>query len=227
MKVLIVEDDVQLAESLRVALAARGMIADIAVNVAQAKAATLVAEYRVCIVDWNLPDATGIDVLKALRARRVHTSVLMLTARDSTAEKVCALDAGADDFLSKPYDIDELLARLRALARRPSEMAPPPLKLAGLEFDFEACQASGNGVKIELPRKQLLVLEALALRAGRTVSRESLTNAIYSIDDLIESNALESHVSRLRKAIGGYGAEIHTLRGLGYVLRAAFCEPEG
>lgn len=226
MRVLIVEDDVQLAESLRTALAARGMVADIAVNVAQAAAATMIAVYRVCIVDWNLPDGTGIDVLKILKSRRVHTSILMLTARDSTAEKVVALDAGADDYLAKPYDIDELLARLRALARRPTEMALPPLQLANLKFDFEACQAFGAGAEIELPRKQLLVLEALALRAGRTVSRESLTNAIYSIDDMIESNTLESHISRLRKAIGNYGVEIHTLRGLGYVLRASSVKPE-
>lgn len=220
MRLLIVEDDRGIAEALRSALDSQGIIVDLAVSLAQARAAVRAAAFGLVVVDWNLPDGEGVSFVRELRADGLACPVLMLTARDSTVDKVAALDAGADDYITKPFDIDELLARLRALARRPSEARLPTLHLGALEFDFTSRQASVNGIPLDLPKKQVLVLEALCLRAGRTVSRDSLTNAVYGFDELIGSNTLESHISRLRKALAEAGVQIHTLRGLGYVIKA-------
>lgn len=147
----------------------------------------------------------------------------MLTAKGTLSDKVEGLDVGADDYLVKPVAIEELMARIRAVSRRPSAMVTPRLRLGRLEFDFESLQAQVDGQLLALPRRQVLVLQALAMRQGRTVTRSALEAAVYGFDDEIQSNALDAHISKLRKALqqAGAGVEIHVIRGVGYLLAEA------
>ena len=157
-----------------------------------------------------------------LRAAGNHIPVLMLTARDALDDRVQGLDAGADDYLGKPFAVEELLARIRALLRRPAAALPDVLRIAALSFDFTHCEASVDAQRMELPRRELLALETLVRRAGRTVLRSSLERAVFGLDAEIQSNALDTHVSRLRKKLAdtGAGVEIASIRGVGYLLRS-------
>ncbi|MGJ7583262.1 winged helix-turn-helix domain-containing protein, partial [Variovorax sp. RHLX14] len=151
-----------------------------------------------------------------------HVPVLMLTARDALDDRVAGLDADADDYLGEPFAVEELLARIRALLRRPATAQPDVLRIAALAFDFTHCEASVDAQRMELPRRELLALETLVRRAGRTVLRSSLERAVFGLDAEIQSNALDTHVSRLRKKLAdtGAGVEIASIRGVGYLLRS-------
>ena len=219
MRILLVEDDQGLCQAMKAALAAHSIVLDVAADLAQARQALSNADYRALILDWQLPDGEGISLIPL--ARRMHPGlpVLLLTARHHVDDRIQGLDAGADDYITKPFDVNELLARIRAVCRRPTQHQIPTITLGGLQFDFANRCASLNGDNLTLPRRQLLVLEALCLRAGRTVSREKLQEAVYGFDDNIESNTLESHISRLRRTLAPAGVEIHAMRGLGYLLQ--------
>lgn len=219
MRILLVEDDAALAAALKSTLQLHGMVVDVAPNVAQARQAIHQIDYRALILDWQLPDGDGPELIELARRVRPLSPILMLTARHDKADMVHGLDAGADDYVTKPFDTEELLARIRALCRRPMQPQIPSISIGGLSYNFGHRQAIVNGQALQLPRRQLLVLEALCLRAGRTVSRRGLQDAVYAFDDLIESNTLESHVSRLRRALVPAGVEIRSVRGLGYVIR--------
>lgn len=220
--VLVVEDNRNISEMIGEYLEGRGFEVDYAQDGLDGYRLAAENSYDVVVLDLMLPRLDGIEVCRRLRNdARKSTPVLMLTARDTLDDKLTGLGFGADDYLTKPFAVEELLARIRAISRRPSQIALPVLLLGRLQFDFVAREASVDGALLALPRRQLLVLEALAVRQGRTVARAALLEAVYGFDDAIQSNALDAHVSKLRKALAEADArvEIHVMRGIGYLLK--------
>lgn len=218
MRILLAEDDEQFAEALIDALVDQGLAVDWTRTLAATELAVHQVEYRLLLLDRQFPDGDGASLVPKVRASHVDLPILILTAMHQVAHKVEGLDAGADDYLAKPFDMSELMARIRALIRRPARVAPA-MRVGDFSFDFESKQAFVRGEELKLPRRQILALEALCFRLGRTVRRTSLEQSVYGLNDHVESNALESHISRLRKALVGSGVDIHTIRGIGYVLK--------
>lgn len=220
MRILLVEDDPDLSRALQSGLERQGVVADVVDTLAAAAAALRESVHQLLLLDRQLPDGDGATFVATARALRPNLAVIMLSAKGSLGDKVEGLDVGADDYLVKPVAIEELMARIRAVARRPSELQTPMLRLGRLRFDFESLQAQVDDEVLSLPRRQALVLQALALRQGRTVTRSALEAAVYGFDDEIQSNALDAHISKLRKALqhAGAGVEIHVIRGVGYLL---------
>lgn len=190
---------------------------------AEASEAVELVEYALLLVDRRLPDGDGLDLVRTLRRRRDPTPIIMLSAMDAVADRVCGLDSGADDYLVKPFDDDELHARIRAALRRPGGEDQPPLVCGRLAFDAVHREASVAGQPITLKRRELAVLAELMMRAGRVVQRERLTEQVYGFDDEVNSNTLDAHVSRLRARLAALdaGIVIHPVRGVGYILAAA------
>ncbi|MBH1548828.1 response regulator transcription factor [Stenotrophomonas maltophilia] len=222
MRILLVEDDPDLSRALQSGLERQGVVADVVGSLAEAALALREPVHQL-LLDRQLPDGDGAGFVATARALRPNLAVIMLTAKGTLSDKVEGLDVGADDYLVKPVAIEELMARIRAVSRRPSAMVTPSLRLGRLEFDFESLQAQVEGQPLALPRRQVLVLQALAMRQGRTVTRSALEAAVYGFDDEIQSNALDAHISKLRKALqqAGAGVEIHVIRGVGYLLAEA------
>jgi DNA-binding response OmpR family regulator len=224
MRILLVEDEPELGAAVAGRLKAEGFVVDQASSLGEAIEAVLGAEYRLLLLDRRLPDGDGLSLLPVLRTRPAPPPVIILTALDDVPDRVAGLDAGAEDYLIKPFAVDELLARIRVLLRRSSAGAPAPKVTVGcLEFDLAAREARVAGAPLALPRRELAILDALARRAGRVVMREQLEAQVYGYDDEIASNALEAHISRLRKRLADAGARVvlHGVRGVGYMLRAA------
>ena len=221
MRVLLVEDDPELATVLRRALVMADVVADHVRRVDQALAAIASAPYDAVLLDRGLPDGDGLAFVGALRDQRLRPPVIILTARGDVADRIEGLDAGADDYLVKPFAIDELLARLRAVQRRPSALSPATICAGRLVFDLGDRVATIGGAAMNLPRRELLLLEVLVRRLGRTVQRAIIEEAVYGFDDEIQSNSLDAHVSRLRLKLsaGEAGVEIHGIRGIGYLLK--------
>lgn len=221
MRILLVEDEPEMAQVLRAALQQHGILADIAPNLLQASEALRQNVHDLLLLDRQLPDGDGATLIPLARKQCADLPVIMLTARGSLVDRVGGLDLGADDYLVKPFAIEELLARIRAVSRRPSQRALPTATVGNLKFDFTAREAFVDDVLLPLPRRQLLVLEALFLRHGRTVRREVLQESVYDFSDEIQSNALDAHVSKLRRALcdAGAQADIHVIRGIGYLLK--------
>lgn len=221
MRILYVEDDPEMASSLQTHLGQRGMVVDLAGSIRSAEDALRGAAYRLMLLDRSLPDGDGANLVPRARQIIPGLPIIILTAKVAIADRVVGLDVGADDYLTKPFATEELLARIRAISRRPQGIPLPVLILGRLEFDFISREARVAGQVLSLPRRQLLVLESLALRQGRTVRREALLESVYGFDDQIQSNALDSHVSRLRRALAesDAGVEIHVMRGIGYLLK--------
>ena len=214
MRLLLIEDDPTLGEGLRDFLRADGHRVDWCERLADARA-LLDEPYDAWLVDWHLPDGSGVDWLTARRARGDATPAVVLTARDRLSDRIGGLDAGADDYLIKPFAPEELAARLRAVARRSGAGAGQSCKVVGgVEVDLAARTASLDGVRIELTAREWAVLEALVLRAGRIVPKAELEKIVLGFDSVVASNALEVHVSALRRKLGH--ELIETVRGLGY-----------
>lgn len=222
MRVLLVEDEPEMAVALGAALKKYDMLVDHVTTLADAAETLRLNTYAAVLLDRQLPDGDGLTLIPRLRADGIGTPVIVLTARGALTDRVTGLDTGADDYLAKPFAIEELLARLRAVLRRPPGMPAETVALGRLSFDFSHREVSIDGQPLSLPRRELLVLETLLRRSGRTVSRASLEEAVYSIDDEIQSNALDTHISRLRRKLSDSdaGIEIHGIRGVGYLLRA-------
>jgi DNA-binding response OmpR family regulator len=223
MRIMLVEDEREMANALRSALARHDMVVDHVSTGNDAVEALANFQYDAILLDRQLPDGDGLALLPRLRRSGVTVPVIVLTAKGELADRVDGLNTGADDYLAKPFALEELVARLRAVLRRPTGLAADMLRLGRLTFDFNARQAFVGGQLIALRRRELLVLEALARRKGRTVLRSVLEEAVYSFDDEIQSNALDTHVSRLRKKLSeaGAGIEIHPVRGVGYLMKQA------
>lgn len=221
MRVLLVEDEPEMASALSAALKGYDILIDHVSSLADADEAVSATDYSAILLDRQLPDGDGLTLIPKLRARRMNTPVIVLTARGDLADRVTGLNTGADDYLGKPFAMEELLARLRAVLRRPADLPSETMTLGRLSFDTGNREASVDGKLLELPRRELLVLETLLRRMGRTVPRSALEDAVYNFDDEIQSNALDTHISRLRRKLSevNAGIEIHAVRGVGYLLK--------
>jgi DNA-binding response OmpR family regulator len=214
MRILLVEDDMQLARGLHQSLRTEGFTAN---HVSTANAAWLTVQTNECdmlILDLGLPDMDGISLLKKIRQHNLRLPVLILTARDSIDDKIKGLDQGADDYLSKPFDVQELIARIRVIERRLGTATSCVVNIAGVELDASAHLASYAGQALDLPRKEFMVLKILMEQAGRIQSREQLESKLYEWGEEVASNAIEVHIHHLRKKLpDGF---IKTIRGVGY-----------
>ena len=221
MRILLIEDDAPLAGALMAFLNARGFVCECAGSLASARALLPAAHWAAVLLDWQLPDGEGLALLPLLRRTLPDSAVIMLTARDQITDRIRGLELGADDYLVKPYDPDELLARLRAVERRRSGAgsAVLQLQLQGLSIDLARMVVLLVGHPVELTAKEWALLRVMALRPDRIHTRESLQDALYGLDADASSNTLEVFISNLRRKIGR--DRIQTLRGLGYKLNTS------
>ena len=218
MRILITEDDASLAEALQFSLKQSGYAVDWVNNGAAADEALKDDVFGLLILDLGLPKLDGFEVLRRLRRRNPALPVLILSGREKPEEKVVGLDLGADDYLVKPFSLNELQARVRALLRRGQGNATPLISYGGLSFDTISRVANVDGKMLTLSVQESGVLEALLSRFGRVASKEQLVEQLYSYDKEVSHNAIEVYVHRLRKKIAGSGVTVRTLYGRGYLL---------
>ena len=216
MRLLLVEDDPQLGDGLTVGLRQAGFAVDWVKDGLAADQALATETFDLLVLDLGLPKLEGMEVLKRLRARGQALPALILTARDATADKIAGLDSGADDYLVKPIDLDELAARIRALVRRAAGRAEPVLRHGTVTLEPASRRVVVADSPIELSAREFAVLHALMENAGRVMSRAQLESSIYGWRDEPDSNALEVHIHHLRKKLGT--DFIKTLRGVGYMI---------
>jgi DNA-binding response OmpR family regulator len=221
MRILLVEDEAEFAKTLRGALEREQFVVDWMDSVELAAEASRLGVHELVLLDRTLPDGDGLALIPRLRMDNPGVPIIVLSARGELSDRVAGLDDGADDYLVKPFDLEEMLARIRAVQRRPNELAPEEIVVGDLRFDIAFGEASVRGARLDLQRREVMVLTTLLRRRGRTVLRESLEEAVYGFDDPIQSNTLDSHISRLRRKLSDAdaGVEIHTVRGVGYLLR--------
>lgn len=216
MRVLLVEDDALLGDGVRAGLKQAGFAVDWTQDGQAAKLALETEEYAVMVLDLGLPKLSGTDLLKWLRGSNSKVPVLILTARDTVADRIAGLNAGADDYLIKPFDLDELIARLNALLRRSAGQVTLTLLHGDIELTPSTHQVSKNGKTVELSAREFTLLHELLLHVGRVQSREQLEQHLYGWGEEVESNSVEVHIHHLRKKLGT--ELIRTLRGVGYVI---------
>lgn len=219
MQILLVEDDRSLADGLCKALRNEGFVAN---HVADGRAALHVVETEppdIVVLDLGLPDIDGLDVLKRIRQRMKALPVLILTARSSIDARVSGLDSGADDYLPKPFEIPELIARLRVIGRRLSTTLDSCIRVGDVELDTISQRVTKNGTPLELPRREFMVLKTLMENIGKVQTREQLETKLYAWGEEVASNAIEVHVHHLRKKLGN--DLITTVRGVGYTIRSS------
>ncbi len=219
MCVLLVEDHLPLAEAVSHALRRDGFAVDHANTAINAQELASLSDYQLVILDLGLPDGDGLNLLPRLR-NGGRVPIIVLTARDQLADRIAGLDGGADDYVVKPVEMPELLARCRAVLRRPGNRSATVLSLGSLELDTAARSVTVNGTSVALARREVTVLEHLMRASGRVASRRSLEEAVYGLNDEVGPNALEASVSRLRRALEAARCAIPivTVRGLGWML---------
>ncbi|WJN58012.1 response regulator [Pseudomonas sp. SO81] len=216
MRLLLVEDDKALGEGLRLGLRQEGYTVDWLQDGASALHALLSEDFDLLVLDLGLPRMSGLQVLRELRRSGSALPVLILTARDATEDRIAGLDAGADDYLVKPFDLDELKARLRALLRRSAGRAELRIEHAGVSLDPSSQQVSYQGKPVPMTPKEYLLLHELLSQPGRVLTRERLAQLLYGWDEEAESNTLEVHIHHLRKKL--FSGLIRTVRGVGYLV---------
>lgn len=214
MRVLLLEDESSLAEAIATRLRSDGIAVDAMATVAQADAALAGTAFDAAIFDLSLPDGDAMSLLRRLRARSALLPVLITTARDQISDRIAGLDAGADDYIVKPFDLDELLARLHAVIRRYEGNPSPVIRIGKYEINRFAHWLRIGGELVDLTAKEWAVLDKLVARPDSIVTREALETTLYSFDHEVGSNTVEVYVSRIRKKIGKDAIE--TVRGLGY-----------
>ncbi|MGD0440479.1 MAG: response regulator transcription factor [Acidimicrobiales bacterium] len=219
MRILVAEDDEALRSVLERGLKKAGYIVDAVADGSDALSYLRSYEYEVAILDWRMPVVSGIEVLRSLRRSGAGVPVLMLTARDMPSDRVLGLDEGADDYMVKPFDFPELLARLRALQRRPSESRPPQLSVGDVVFEPASRTVVAGGNAISLTQIELGILELLLQRSPAVVTRRSIALQVWQYEaDAVGSNTIEVHVAHLRSKLSGTHVRIDTHRGVGYRL---------
>lgn len=216
MRVLIVEDDPLLGDALAAGLKQRGFDADWVQDGRDGQAAIRVEPFAAVVLDLGLPGLSGLELLRGERARGNKVPVLILTARDAVQDRIAGLDSGADDYVVKPTDLDELAARLRALVRRSKGEPAPVLQIGQVVLDPAARMVTHDGQAMDLPPREFTLLQELMLNAGRVLSREQLEERMYRWGDEVESNAVEVHVHHLRRKLGAQ--VVKTIRGVGYMM---------
>ncbi|HVC48623.1 MAG TPA: response regulator transcription factor [Burkholderiales bacterium] len=218
MRLFLAEDDAVLRDGLTRSLRQAGYVVDCAENGYDADLALTMQEYDLVILDLNLPRMDGLQVLKRLRSRQSRMPVLILTARDLLEDRVAGLDLGADDYMTKPFDLPELEARARALIRRHNGSKNEFLQSGVLRLDIAGRRAFVNEEPIDLSAREIGVMEVLMLRQGRVVSKEQLAEKLCGWNEEVGNNAIEVYVHRLRRKLEDAGVHIRTIRGLGYML---------
>jgi two-component system OmpR family response regulator len=223
MRSLVIEDEPEIGAYLARLLGQLSGIVDVVISISDARQALANFKYDLAIADRMLPDGDALEIVTALSHLPDRPAIIMLTAKDAKEDVIDGLNGGADDYLGKPFEPQEFIARVRAVLRRPRLLAPPVLSLGNVELHVGTNEATVANTKVLLRRREALILEALLMRRDRVIAREALIEAIYGFDDEIESNTLEAQMSRLRKKLAELGGnvEIRNMRGIGYILRTA------
>ena len=216
MRIIVVEDDLLIGDGIQIALSSHGYIVDWVKDGEHALTTLLAENYDLCILDIGLPKMNGLTVLKLLRERKKNLPVILLTARDTREDKVQGLDAGADDYLIKPFDLEELLARIRAVTRRASGQAHNLIEYEDLVIDIEERRVTRSGESIALSAKEYALLLDLLMHQNHIRTKAELENSLYGWGAEVESNAIEVHIHHLRKKLGGN--YIKTVRSMGYTI---------
>ena len=222
MHILLVEDDPTLRQLVWRNLSAEGFAVDTAATLEEADHALAGTTFDAVLLDLSLPDGDGVELLKKIRQARNPVPVIAVTARDGVDDRVAGLNLGADDYVVKPFATEELVARMRAVLRRPAETLGLRLACGNIELDPASGSVAVDGRAVVVPRKELAVLEMLMRRAGRVVARSALEQSVYSLGEEIGSNAMDANISRLRRRLGDAGADatVHAVRGVGYMIGA-------
>lgn len=217
MKILLAEDDQMLGKAIKNALEAENNVVDLVTDGEMCEIALKTSQFEILLLDINLPVKSGLEVLKTMRAKKNHTPVLILTARGSVLQKIEGLDLGADDYMVKPFDLDEFMARIRSLIRRSKGISSAIIQHKNITLDPASHKVDLDGkTVIDLSPKEFIILKILLESAGKVKSRQYLEEMLYSWDDSVESNAVEVYIHHLRKKLGN--SAIKTIRGVGYVI---------
>jgi two-component system, OmpR family, response regulator QseB len=217
MRILLVEDNLVLGDGVASGLRKHNYTVDWVKDGEAALQAVLNEKFEVIVLDIGLPIHDGVEILKTMRAKKINTPVLLLTALDEMDSKILGLDSGADDYLTKPFDLEELCARIRALQRRGgAERTDPVLKFKDITIDLASRAVHKAGVRIELSRREFVLLHLLLSNLGKIITRENLTQSLYGWNEDVDSNALEVHIHNIRKKFGS--DLITTVRGVGYIV---------
>jgi two-component system, OmpR family, response regulator len=224
MRILIVEDEPEAAHLIALLIASAGFDVDQTQSLRGARDAVHRSTYDLLLLDRRLPDGDGLSLVPIARELRPGIRVMMLTAMDDIEEKVSGLELGADDYVTKPFQGEELIARIRACVRRPGSGTSAPIAIGALSFDMASREVNVAGKNVALHRRELVLLEALLRRVNRVVSRDTLLDEVFSPHDEVQDNTLDTAVSRLRRRLVALnaGVGIHTLRGVGYMLTESF-----
>lgn len=221
MRLLVVEDDLPLAEALTALLTSSGYVVDCVHDGEAAMALATDEAFDLVILDLNLPRQDGLAVLHHMRARNNTAAVMVLTAKGAAEDRVRGLDLGADDYLTKPFDVREFEARVRSLLRRQAGLRSSTISLGNLSLDLTTRQFSISDQTLDLPPRERALLELLLTRAGKVVAKEAIVQSLTTLDDILSDNAIEQYVSRLRRRLAPHDLGLRTVRGIGYLLEKA------
>jgi len=222
MRLLLIEDNERLGQLIRDGLTKDGLTVDWQQTLEDGEATLEAAAFNLVLLDLGLPDGDGLDLIRRLRRASDTVPILVLTARGGLSDRITGLDAGADDYLVKPFEITELSARCRALLRRPVQGLTPILSVDKLSFDTSSRQATYDGTQIDISRREAGLLEVLMRRAGTVLTKQALEEAVYDFNEPVTPNAVEAAISRLRRKLEDAGVKdlLHNVRGIGYMLKA-------